>query len=94
VSDIDGDGVPELITGKRFMAHNGSDPEEYAPLGVYWYKLHRGPNPTWTKHVISYNEGIGAGLNIEAVDLNGDGKLDIVTTGKWGGPLWWENRAK
>jgi len=93
LADLDRDGVPELITGKRFMAHNGNDPEEHAPLGVYWYKLRRGKTPTWTKHVISYEEGIGAGLNIEVVDLDGDGDLDVVVTGKWGGPVWFENRA-
>ncbi len=94
LADIDGDGQPELITGKRFMAHNGHDPDAYGPLGVYWYKLHRGPNPSWTKHVISYHQGIGSGLNIEAADLNGDGKIDIVVTGKWGGPVWFENVSK
>ena len=26
LADLDNDGVPELITGKRFMAHNGGDP--------------------------------------------------------------------
>ena len=94
LADIDGDGMPELITGKRFMAHNGGDPDPYGPLGVYWYKLKRGPNPTWTKHVISYNQGIGSGLNIVAEDINGDGKIDIVVTGKWGGPVWFENVSK
>jgi len=94
LADIDNDGVPELITGKRFMAHNGSDPDEYGPLGVYWYDLERGPNPKWTKHVISFNEGIGAGMSIPVVDLDGDGDLDIVVTGKFGGPVWFENKAK
>ena len=93
LADIDNDGVPELIAGKRFMAHNGGDPDEFAPLGVYWYDLKRGPNPVWTKHVISYNEGIGAGQNIEVADLDGDGDLDIVVTGKWGGPVWFENTS-
>jgi len=43
--------------------------------------------------VLSSAEGIGAGLNIEVVDLDGDGDLDVVVTGKWGGPVWFENRA-
>ena len=94
MADINGDGVPDLVTGKRFMAHNGGDPGEYEPLGVYWYELKRGPEPKWIKHVVSYNEGIGSGLNVVVVDLDGDGDLDIVVTGKWGGPVWFENKLK
>ena len=92
--DIDNDGVPELIAGKRFMAHNGGDPDEYGPLGVYYYDFTPGPNPTFQKHIITYNEGIGAGMNIECVDMDGDGDLDLVTTGKWGGPVIFENQLK
>ena len=96
LGDLDGDGAPELVTGKRFMAHNGSDPEENAPLGVYCYKIHRGPDHkvTWTKHIVSYNEGVGSGMNICLVDLDGDGDLDIVVTGKFGGPVWFENKLR
>ena len=72
LADINGDGVPELVTGKRFMAHNGGDPGEYEPLGALLVQLaSAGPSPKWTKHVISYNEGIGAGMNTVVVDLDG-----------------------
>lgn len=37
--DIDGDGQPELITGKRYRGHNGNDPGSYDPVVVYAYKL-------------------------------------------------------
>ena len=37
--DIDGDGVPELITGKRYRGHSGADPGSYDPVSVYAYKL-------------------------------------------------------
>lgn len=94
LGDIDGDGTPDLVTGKRFMAHNGSDPDELGSLGVYWYALARGPQPRWTKHTISFDAGIGAGVNNIVVDLDADGDLDIVTTGKWGGPVWFENKRK
>ncbi len=94
LADLDGDGLPELVTGKRFMAHNGGDPDEFGPLGVYYYKLNRKPTPTWTKHVVSFNQGIGSGLNIEVADLNGDNRPDIIVTGKWGGPVWFENQGK
>jgi hypothetical protein len=37
--DIDGDGVPELVTGKRYRGHSGDDPGSYDPVVVYAYKL-------------------------------------------------------
>ncbi|MBP8131230.1 MAG: VCBS repeat-containing protein [Candidatus Hydrogenedentes bacterium] len=94
LADIDNDGDMDFFTGKRFMAHNGGDPGEFEPLGVYWYELERGPEPRWTKHVISYDEGIGSGLNLVPTDLDADGDSDVVVTGKWGGPVWFENKLK
>lgn len=91
LGDIDGDGIPDLVTGKRFMAHNGGDPGSSDPIGVYWYRLTRKGGPRWTRHVISHGKGIGAGLNIPVTDMDGDGDLDIVVTGKWGGPVLFEN---
>jgi hypothetical protein len=37
--DIDDDGIPELITGKRYRGHSGNDPGSYDPVVVYAYKL-------------------------------------------------------
>ncbi len=39
--DLNGDGRKELLTGKRFMAHDGHDPGEHDPLGIYWYEYHK-----------------------------------------------------
>ncbi len=94
LADLDGDGDLELVAGKRFMAHNGGDPGETDLLGLYWYHISRKPEITWTPHVISYNERIGSGLNLVATDLDGDGDVDVVVTGKWGGPVWFENLRK
>ena len=94
LADVDNDGAQELLAGKRFMAHNGSDPGELDPLGVYWYDLVQTPDVAWTKNALTFNEGIGAGMNIVTVDLDADGDLDIVVTGKWGGPAWFENTLK
>ena len=37
--DIDDDGTPELITGKRYRGHSGGDPGSYDPIVVYAYQL-------------------------------------------------------
>lgn len=94
LADLDGDGDLDLVTGKRFKAHNGHDPGGKEPPGVYWYELKPGRTVTWTKHVVSFDRGIGAGMNIPVVDLDGDGDLDIIVTGKWGGPVWFENKSR
>ena len=95
LADLDGCGEMEIITGKRFMAHNGGDRGEFEPPGVYWYKKKQtGKEVNWEKHILTYDEGVGTGMNIIVVDLNGDGLLDIITTGKYGGPVWFENLNK
>lgn len=94
LADIDNDGDDDLVTGKRFMAHNGHDPGGLDPLGVYWYEYTPGDNPTWERHTLSYDEGIGSGLNLVAEDIDADGDIDVVVTGKWGGPVLFENLLK
>ena len=94
--DLNGDGRMDLVTGKRFMAHNGSDPGEKEPLGVYWYEFAGAPasaqtSPSatarqveWIRHVIDYGGRMGGGMQIPVVDIDGDGDLDIVCPGKSG----------
>ena len=96
LADLDGCGVPELIAGKRFMAHNGGDPDAYGKLGLYYYKLLRKPDRTveWTKYAISYDEGTGAGMEIWTGDFRRKGLIDIIVTGKFGGPVLFENQGK
>ncbi len=90
-----------ILTGKRFMAHNGNDPGSHEPLGVYWYERlvvpnEKSPEKTtieWVKHVIDYGGRTGGGMQIPVADLDGDGDLDFVVAGK-SGLFWFENKTK
>lgn len=81
-ADINGDGHPDLVTGKRFWAHNGNDPGEKEPAVLYWFEFIPGKTPKFIPHEIDNNSG--AGLQVIIVDLNKDGKNDIVTANKKG----------
>ena len=83
-TDIDGDGHPELITGKRVRAHGGNDPGGKEPECVYYYKWDKNARK-FTRHTISEpGEGVGIGMQIRVADLNGDDRPDIVVAGKTG----------
>ena len=85
LADLNGDGQLDLVAGKRFMAHNGSDPGEREPLGLYWYEFRRGrARVVWTRHIVDYGGRMGGGMQTDVRDLDGDGDLDIVSGGKAG----------
>ena len=42
MADINGDGHPDLVTGKRYFAHNGEDPGAYEPSTLYWFEYRPG----------------------------------------------------
>lgn len=82
--DIDGDGEPELISGKRYRAHNGHDPGANDPYGLYYFKWN---GESFTKNIISYGpfgQGKGAGIYFSVVDLRNTGRKDIIVAGKDG----------
>jgi hypothetical protein len=97
--DLNGDGQPDFITGKRYFAHNGGDPGEREPTGLYWYEWRKLPaNKTtpanggveWIRHIVAYEERMGGGVQLQVADLDKDGDLDIVSAGK-DGLFWAEN---
>ena len=83
-TDINADGLPDLVTGKRFYAHNGKDPGGKETPYLFWFEYQRDENnrPNWTKHIIDNNSGVG--LQIVTEDMNGDGKPDLVMANKKG----------
>ncbi len=81
--DIDGDGEPELMAGKRYRGHNGGDPGSYDPLVIFYYKIDR-KTARFTRYAISVNGTAGAGTQFVTEDLDKDGDIDIAVAGKTG----------
>jgi hypothetical protein len=82
MADVNGDGLPDLVTGKRYFAHNGEDPGAYEPAVLYWFELKPGAKPTWVPHLIDSDSGVG--LQVLVQDINKDGLPDIIVANKKG----------
>lgn len=84
LADMDHDGVPDIITGKRFWAHAEHDPGSLEPAVLYWFQTVREPGgkARFIPHRIDSSSGVGT--QVEAGDLNGDGWADIVVGNKKG----------
>jgi hypothetical protein len=83
-ADIDGDGQEELVTGKRYRAHNGRDPGAFDHVGIYYFKW---TGREFSKQVVDFGpprSGTGVGIFFDLADLTGNGLLDIVAPGKDG----------
>ena len=83
LGDLDGDGRKEFVTGKRYWAHNGSDPGESEQRCLYWYKFDR-KTRQWQRHTIHEGGPAGVGTSAQLEDIDRDGDLDIVCPGKSG----------
>ena len=83
MADLDLDGRDDLITGKRYHAHNGKDPGSGDPLCIYWYR-YDSVSKGWDKYVVHEGGKVGFGINTVAKDVDNDGDVDIVAPGKSG----------
>ena len=82
LADINGDGYPDLITGKRYYAHLGRDPGAHEPSVLYWFEYKPGKSPEWLPHLIDDDSGVG--LVVVVKDMNQDGLPDIIVANKKG----------
>ena len=97
-ADVDHDGVPDFIVGKRFFSHLESylDPDPYGAPVLYVYRTVRNRKaPGGAEFVpeLVHNQS-GAGSQVLAVDLNKDGAIDIVTSTTQGAFVFFGTRTK
>jgi hypothetical protein len=83
--DMDGDGLKDIVTGKRYWSHGRmGDPDRNEAAVLYWFKLVRGPGKTagFVPHLIDDSSGVGT--QIVAAPCSNKKYPDIVVGNKKG----------
>jgi hypothetical protein len=82
--DMDGDGLKDIVTGKRFWSHGRiGDPDRNDEAVNYWFRLVRTQDGVdWVPHRIDHKSGVGT--QVVTGDVNGDKLPDVVVGNKKG----------
>jgi hypothetical protein len=96
VGDVNGDGIPDFITGKRWYSHldSGIDPDTLGSPVLYWYETVRDPKAEGGARLVPHliNNRSGVGNFVLATDLKkrpGVSETDIVTSTRFGAFIFW-----
>jgi Domain of Unknown Function (DUF1080)/FG-GAP-like repeat len=94
--DMDGDGLRDIVTGKRWFSHGMEYPENDRddPPVMAWFKLVRkaGGQVEFVPHII--NNYVGLGTQIAVIDMNGDKRPDVLTAARKGAYVFFNNVAR
>lgn len=93
-ADINGDGLLDIVTGKRFWAHGPKgDVEPNAPAVLHWFELQRSNGRvTWVRHQIDDDSGVGT--QVVAEDVDGDELIDVAVANKKGVFVFHQERGQ
>ena len=83
--DMDGDGLRDIVTGKRFWSHGRTgDPDRNDAAVLYWFRLTRTAEGAvdFVPHLVDDQSGVGT--QVVARDINGDARPDIIVGNKRG----------
>jgi hypothetical protein len=93
VIDMDGDGLKDIVSGKRWLSHGfeWGENDRDDPAVMAWFKLVRKPGGQveFVPHVI--NNYVGLGTQIAVVDVNGDARPDVMTAARKGAFIFLNN---
>jgi hypothetical protein len=72
------------VSGKRFWAHGTTGIGANDPAMLVYYALTRDPTGavTFDRHDIDSDSGVGTEFSV--IDVDGDGKADVIVTNKKG----------
>lgn len=88
VADVDGDGLPDIVTGKCYRAHGlvGDEGRRDPPV-LYWFRQTRaGSTVRFVPHLIDADSGVGR--QVVTGDVDGDGRVDVVVGSRKGSSVF------
>ena len=83
--DMDGDGLKDIVTGKRYWSHGRvGDPDRNETAVLFWFKLQRGPKKTASFTPYLIDDASGVGTQIVALPVSSKKYPDVVVGNKRG----------
>lgn len=95
LADINGDGKPDFVTGKRWWAHGPTgDVDPMATPYLLWIEVKPQKNraPEFVSHLIDDTSGVGTQFTV--ADLNGDRRPDVIVSNKRGVHAFIQERTR